>query len=436
MSKLGRREFMGASAAGLATAAAIRSAKARTVAPSDRLGAGFIGLGRQGTFNMRKFLEYPDFRAVAVCDVYEPHLQRAKEETGAEAYRDFRQVLDRKDIDVVMIASPDHWHAAMTIMACDAGKDVYVEKPICVAVAEGRAMVEAARRNQRVVQVGTQQRSGLHFQEAVQLIRRGDLGKITAVRCWNFNNSTPDGIGNIPDSDPPADLDWDMWLGPAPKVPFNANKFGVFPDRWSSFRWFWDYAGGMMTDWGVHHLDIIQWAMNVEAPVAVSASGGKLGLHDDRETPDTLTATFEYPGFLCTYEYRECNSSRINEHGYGIEFYGSEGTLFLDRSGFRVTPQTFRRDDKDVARMYAMQYPDTNDDNHDHVGNLLECIRSRKRPISDIEIGHRSSSTCFLGNISVRTGHKVRWDAADESIPDDAEAASYLKREYRAPWKL
>ncbi|MEJ2081130.1 MAG: Gfo/Idh/MocA family oxidoreductase, partial [Acidobacteriota bacterium] len=153
MSKLGRREFMGASAAGLATAAAIRSAKAKTVAPSDQLGAGFIGLGRQGTFNMRKFLEYPDFRAVAVCDVYEPHLQRAKEETGAEAYRDFRRVLDRDDIDVVMIASPDHWHAAMAVMACDAGKDVYVEKPICVAVAEGRAMVEAARRNQRVVQV-------------------------------------------------------------------------------------------------------------------------------------------------------------------------------------------------------------------------------------------------------------------------------------------
>ena len=231
----------------------------------------------------------------------------------------------------------------MTVMACQAGKDVYVEKPTSVAIGEGRRMVEAARKYSRIVQVGTQQRSATHFQKAVELVRSGRLGQISMVRCWNVGNTAPEGIGNPPDSDPPADLDWDFWLGPAPKVPFNPNRFGVFPDVWSYFRYFWDYAGGMMTDWGVHLIDIVQWAMNVDAPQSVSTAGGKFALTDNRDTPDTILATYRYPGFIMTYENRSANGRQINAHGYGIEFYGTNGTLFVDRSGYDLAPEQQRR---------------------------------------------------------------------------------------------
>jgi predicted dehydrogenase len=435
---LGRRDFMKASAGGAVAASlveGVRPAGAR-VSPSEQVTLGIIGLGRQGAFNMRKFLEHPQCRVLAVCDVYQPHLERGREETGADAYRDFRHILDRRDIDVAVISTPDHWHAAQSVMACRAGKDVYVEKPTSLGVAEGRKMVEAARKYDRVVQVGTQQRSGRHFQAAVELVRAGELGEITAVRTWNFGNATPQGIGDPPDSEPPEGLDWDLWLGPAPQVPFNVNRFGVFPDRWSSFRWFWDYAGGMVTDWGVHLIDIVQWAMGVDAPTAVSASGGKFSLNDNRETPDTLTVLFEYPGFICTYENRECNNRAINEKGYGIEFYGTEGTLFVDRGGFEIVPQRRPRGDRSVPRMYAMQSENVNDNAHDHAGDFLECLRSRGRPISDIEIGHHSTAACLLANISYRTGRKVLWDAVNERIPGDPEADAMLNVPYREPWKL
>ena len=243
-----------------------------------------------------------------MCDVYGANLAKAAAlAPKAAQVKDFRAVLDDKDIDAVIIGTPDHWHALMTVMACQAGKDVYVEKPTSVAIAEGRKMVEAARKYNRVVQVGTQQRSAKHFQQAAKLVQDGGIGKVAAVRCWNVGNQSPDGIGNPPDGEPPADLDWDLWLGPAPKRPFNANRFGVVPTNFSYFRWFWDYAGGMMTDWGVHLIDIVQMAMKVDAPTSVSAVGGKFCLTDNRETPDTILASYQYPGFVMTYENRTTN---------------------------------------------------------------------------------------------------------------------------------
>ena len=336
----------------------------------------------------------------------------------------------------VIVSTPDHWHPLMTVMGCQAGKDVYVKKPASIAVVEGRKMVDAVRNHKRVVQVGTQQRSGTHFQHAVQLVQTGELGKISAVRTWNFGNSSPEGIGNPSDCDPPSGLDWDLWLGPAPAVPFNPNRFGVFEDKWSHFRYFWDYAGGMMTDWGVHLLDIVQWAMQADAPEKISASGGKFVLTDNRETPDTLTVTLQYSDFVCTYENRACNGRRINDRGYGIEFYGTEGTLFLDRSGFQITPENQRQGDRTVARMYAMQEENRNDHGRDHVRNFLDCVASRSTPVSDIEIGHRSTTTCLLGNISYRAGRQIKWDVASETIIDDPEAERWLEPDYRAPWRL
>ncbi|UCF37922.1 MAG: Gfo/Idh/MocA family oxidoreductase [Acidobacteriota bacterium] len=435
---IGRRDFLKTSSiAALAGAPAVGIARAGngTVAPSDQVTLGVIGMGRQGMYNMEVFLGHPECRVAAVCDVYKPHLDRAVEETKAQAYTDFRQILERQDIDAVVISTPDHWHPLMAVQACQAGKDVYVEKPISIAVAEGRAMVEAARRHGRIVQVGTQQRSGTHFQKAVQLVRAGELGRVTSVRTWNFGNSFPNGIGNPPDSDPPEGLDWDLWLGPAPKVPFNLNRFGV-GDRWSTFRYFWDYAGGMMTDWGVHLLDIVQWAMDVDAPQNVSASGAKFVLQDNRETPDTLTVTYEYPEFICTYENRDCNSYGVNGHGYGIEFYGTKGTMFLDRSGFEVIPQTRREEERRIPLMYAMQQSQSNHSNHDHTRDFLDCMKSRKEPISDIEIGHRSTTTCLLANISYLTGRRLVWDREKEQIVGDEEANKMLARRYRNPWSL
>lgn len=403
--------------------------------PNDRIVLGFIGTGRMGQSNLETFLQHADVEVAAVCDVYSPNLNAALKITKgkAKALKDFRRVLDMKEVQAVVVCSPDHWHPLQTILACQAGKDVYVEKPISVCLREGRHMVEAARTHQRVVQVGTQQRSGLHFQKAIELIRKGYIGKISFVRTWNYGNAFPEGIGNPPNSDPPQDLDWDFWLGPARNVPFNPNRFGVHPDRWSSFRWFWDYAGGMMTDWGVHLLDIVQWAMNVEAPQSVTAQGGKLYLQDNRETPDTLQVTYQYPGFVCVYENRECNQDGLNQHGYGISFHGTDGTLFIDRGGFQVLPE---RTEKGSDRCEALTEKNSNNHNQAHSRNFLDCVRSRKTPTSDIEIGHRSTSVAQLGNIALRSKSVVIWDGASEQIKGNKEASRYLSPKYRKPWKL
>lgn len=425
-----RREFIKRS---IATGLTMAGTSSAILGANDRIRVGVIGLGRQGRGVMKGFLKNSNVEVVALCDVYAPHLAAAMKDSkldAVETYKDFRKLLDRKDIDAVIVASPDHWHALHSVMACQAGKDVYVEKPISVTVTEGRKMVQAARKYNRIVQVGTQQRSGDHYQKAAQLIRSGQIGKVTFVRTWNYGNSAPVGIGNPPDSAAPDGLDWDMWLGPAPARPFNANRFGVFPDRWSSFRWFWDYAGGMMTDWGVHHLDIVQMVMGVDAPLAISSTGGKYALTDNRETPDTLMVTYEYPGFVCTFENRECNAQGIGGAGYGISFHGTDATLFINRELFEIIPEK----GKTIAE--PLKVKGTNSQGDDHIRNFLDCVKTRQTPTSDIEIGHRSTSTCLLGNVSLRSGRRIVWNAKTEQIEGDQTAARYLSREYRKPWKL
>src|SRR5580704_1035942 len=311
---------------------------------NDRISAGFIGMGKMGRDNLRWAMRQPNLVATAVCDVYDRNLKMAsdiaKGQAGgpARAMLDFREMLNDKSIDVVCIATPDHWHAYMTVEACKAGKDVYVEKPVATTIDEAGKMVEAARKYNRVVQAGTMQRSAIHFQKAVDLVRSGELGKVAFVRTWNYGHQGPEGMGNPPDTDAPAGLNWDQWLGPAPARRFNANRFGVDPeDRYfSTFRWFWDYAGGMMTDWGVHLLDIVQWAFEEAMPTSATASGGKFYLRDNRETPDTLQVTYEYPGFLAVYENRESNQQSMFDRGYGILFHGERATLFVDRSECRL----------------------------------------------------------------------------------------------------
>ena len=435
-----RRDFLrrAGSTVGAGIAMYGLSRSARVLGANDKVLVGVIGTGRMGMDNLEDFAKQPDVEIAAVCDVYRPNLDQALKATNgkAQTHKDFREILDRKDIDVVVVATPDHWHALPAVLACQAGKDVYVEKPICTVLEEGKHMVAAARKYNRVVQVGTQQRSGIHFQKAVEIVQDGMIGKVTFVRTWNYSNDYPKGIGNPADSDPPPTLDWDMWLGPSPKVPFNANRFGV-GDRWSTFRYFWDYAGGFMTDWGVHLIDIVQWAMKVDGPSVISAAGGKFCIEDNADTPDTLQVTYEYPGFMCTYENRWCNANSMYNRGYGIEFHGTEGTMFLDRGGFQVYPEKRQFEKKQVERTATMQMDSVNDSHVDHVRNFIDCVKSRKRPISDIEIGHRSTSTCLLGNVAYRSMEQIVWDVANQRISQgNADAKRLLGREYRAPWKL
>jgi len=438
--RISRRELI-ASGAALAFAAAAPNL-GRAAGANDTINVGVIGTGKMGRSNMDAFAAEPGVRIAAVCDCYRPNLDRALKSLAdsgkpkPKEYADFRKLLDDKEINVVIAASPDHWHPLHTVMACRAGKDVYVEKPVSVTVKEGRVMTDVARQTGRIVGVGTQQRSGEHFQRAVEIVRDGTLGKITKVSTWNYENEYPEGIGNPPDCDPPAGLDWDMWLGPAPKRPFNWNRFGVVDDgRWSSFRWFWDYAGGMMTDWGTHLLDIVLWAMNQKGPRTIAAGGGKLGLLDNRETPDTLAVIYEFDGFVCTYENRKCTRQSADGRGYGILFHGSEASLFIDRGGWSLDPETTSRGRETLFKIPPVKSGGS-EQHQTHVRSYLECVRTRKRFISDIEDGHLASTTPHLANIALRLGRKLAWDPARENFIGDAEADRMLAREYRAPWKL
>jgi predicted dehydrogenase len=437
-----RRDFL--KAAGAAFTTSLFTGNVRGA--NDRIRVAFIGTGRMGTDSMQTALKLPNIEVPIVCDVFQPNLEKAIAASArgadgqagvrspATGIADFREVLADKSIDAVNISTPDHWHAYITVEACKSGKDVYVEKPISVTVDEGRKMVQAARKYDRVVQVGTWQRSGLHFQKAVEIVSSGKLGKVTFVRTWNYGHQPKQGIGNPPDTDPPAGLDWNMWLGPAPSRPFNSNRFGVHPKEYSRFRWFWDYAGGMMTDWGIHLLDIVQMAFDENEPTTITGLGGKFYLQDDRETPDTLQITYEYPnGMIATYENREANSQSMFQHGYGILFHGTEGTLFVDRAGYQLVPE--RDSALQAAMTHDQEQKRENDALLDHWRNFLDCIKTRKRPISDIEVGHHSTTTAILGNVAYRSKLRLDWDAQRETTLQP-EARHMLQREYRKPWKL
>ncbi|MCW5981998.1 MAG: Gfo/Idh/MocA family oxidoreductase [Bryobacteraceae bacterium] len=421
-----RRDFLKTAGAAFTTSLFTGNVKGA----NDRLVGAVIGMGRMGMANLSFARKMENVSVKSVCDVYEPHLKQAVEATEGKArpVRDFREILGDKEVDFVCISTPDHWHAYMTVEACKAGKDVYVEKPICVTVEEGAQMVEAARKYNRVVQAGTMQRSGIHFQQAAEMVRRGDLGKVTVVHTWNYGNQSPEGIGNPADGDPPAELDWDMWLGPAPRRPFNKNRFGVDPKAFSHFRWFWDYAGGMMTDWGVHWLDIVQMAFDEAMPTAISASGGKMVLTDNRDTPDTIHVTYEYPGFIATYENRSGNAQSMFGKGGGILFHGARATLFVDRGGYKLVPEK----DAPLAEVEVKRF---NDSNTAHWENFMRCIKSRERPISDIETCQRSTTTCLLGNVALRSKLRIDWDSGKWTTAQ-ADARKFLSRESRDPWKI
>jgi predicted dehydrogenase len=346
--------------------------------------------------------------------------------------RDFRKVLEMPDLDAVIVATPDHWHPLCTVAACQAGKDVYVEKPLSVSIAEGRKMVDAARKYGRVVQMGTQQRSATHYAEAVDYVRSGKLGKVRLVRSWAYL----DWVGELPpvaDSEAPAAVDYDFWLGPAPERPFNKNRFHF------SFRWYWDYCGGLMTDWGAHMIDIANWAMGIKAPSSAVSVGGKFGFPGDAmETPDTQQVIWEFPEFSMIWEHAMGVGRGPESREHGVSFHGSNGVLVVDRTGWEVygetdglrRPREYRAPGVPRRNAGAEQYHLT------HVQNFVDCMRSRERPRSDVEIGHNSMIACHLGNIACRLGRHVKWDVEKEEMIGDPEAQKFVDREYRVPWKL
>ena len=388
--------------------------------PSDFIRVGFIGVGGQGNSNLKDLLK----NAVAVCDVDQTRTEAARQriETANKrpcaTFRDYRKLLEDKSIDAVVISTPDHWHALQAIHACQAGKDVYCEKPLTLFIAEGRALVDAVRRHKRVLQTGSMQRSDAKFRTACEYVRSGMIGKVRTVKVGlsSVNYESRAKPLSVPDSAPPPELDYEMWLGPAPARSYNKNRVHYL------FRFFWDYAGGQMTNWGAHHLDIAQWGLGMDAsgPVEIEGSGV---YHPDKlyETPQTFEARFKYADgteILC--------SGGTSKYKGGTTFEGENGTIFVSRGKLESTPSEILTQplDAKAVRLYASE---------DHHANWLECIKSRREPICNAEIGHRSATVCHLGNIAIRTGKKIIWNPQQERI-EEAALAGWVRRPYRAPW--
>ena len=395
------------------------------VPPSEKLVLGFIGVGGMGTGLINIFKEFPDVAIAAVCDVYEPHLRRAQSSAGGtpECFSDFRKVLDRADIDAVVIATPDHWHGITTIMACQAGKDVYCEKPLAHRIEEGRAMVTAAEKYKRITQMGNLIHAGENYHRVAEIVRSGVLGKISKTRVWMAADRS--GLGRPQDGPPPAGCDYDFWLGPAPTRSFNPNRFTF------NWRYFWDYGGGILTDFCCHIVDLVHWAMDVDAPQTVSAVGGRYALDDNCEVPDTLEVTYEYQKgnqkFLMVWSQTDASSHGLENKGLGIMFQGTDATLVADYGTYRIIPVKGHKIDeppKSLPRSVG------------HHREWLDAIKTRAQCSCHFGYGHRLTTVANLGNISLWTGEKLKWDPVKERIINHPDANQYLTKEYRKPWLL
>jgi predicted dehydrogenase len=411
------------------------------VPPSEKIRVGFIGLGGMGSGTLNGFLNHADVDVPIVCDVYATHAERARERIASvrgaapDLCSDFRRVLDRKDIDAVVVSTPDHWHALPSILACQAGKDVYCEKPLAYSIGESRAMLKAAQDNKRVTQMGTQIHAGENYRRVVEVVRSGALGKIHLARVWIANTRERDNnLGHPSDSEPPAGLDWDFWLGPAPKRAFNKNRF-LF-----NFRWFWDYAGGVISDMGCHIMDLVHWSMDATAPLSAMSAGQRYATDDNCETPDTQDVIYEYPGkdgkaaFNVVWSHMAANSHGFEGRGLGIAFYGSNGTVLADYGSYSVLAEKGRMDGFKEPEPYLPR-------SKGHHREFLDAIRSREHCSCDWSYGHRLTSAVLLGNVALKAGKKIRWDAERQMCVDsrgqpDGEGNQFLSREYRAPWKL
>lgn len=428
MSKIQRRVFM----MGAATAAAATG----QVSPNEKLVVAVIGLRGRGGHLLRGFAGMPQFEVAAICDVDTRLFDKAAAgvvERGGKRPRvetDFRRLLDDKSIDALVVGTPDHWHAIPTILGCQAGKHVYVEKPAGHNLRESQVMLKAARKYKRVVQVGIQSRSGRHFAEACEYIRSGAIGKVVFAKGWETARQKP--LPAAADGKPPEGVDYDMWLGPAPKRAFNSNRFH------GAWRWFFDYGTGDLGNDGVHRIDFARRGLEAgfaargqklpEWPTAVSASGGKYYFEDAQEWPDTLVVTWDYPGATLMYEMRVWSPNRLEGEEEGAIIYGDNGCVVIGNKEWR----SFGPKGEPGSGGKGSEAQE----DADHKLDFLQCIRDGKLPKCDIAIGHVASSMTHIGNIAWRVDRKLRFDAASQSFTGDAEANAMLTRTYRAPWVL
>jgi predicted dehydrogenase len=461
--KTTRRVFLGAAGAAVMTAASY----VRVLGANDRIGIGVIGFGLIGKQHITDLKKFKDIEMLGMCDAYKPRLEEGlayMESPNAKGFSDFQKMYENKDIQGVLVATPDHWHALHTILACQAGKDVYVEKPMTLFIDEGKWMIQAARKYNRIVVVGTQRRHGKGVLDSKKVVESGVLGKIHSIRWSSYRNIYP-GFGKTSVSDPPSGFDYEMWLGPAEKKPYTKHR-GIY-----HFRWFWDYSGGQMTNLGAHIIDQVLYVMNLKGPMLVSSIGGRYALEDDGETPDLQDAMWVFagpdgktPGFTMNAAIREANASRSipDAEARGQLYLGTKGTMVL-AGNWEVLPEMKGDPVNDIPRFsghptggpvysdikptpwieaskgkgmesdarYGFGGEDTLAMNKQ---DWLNSIRTRKRPFCEVEDGHRVSIACLLANMSLKLGRSIRWDPEKEQVIGDKEAAAMCVKPYRAPW--
>jgi len=458
-----RRKFIASTAtaaAGISVSSKILGAPfiAKRRNANDAIRMGFIGVGNRGSQLLALFKDNKDVEIAALCDAYKPYTTRDRSQVTQRylasgripkmgedlgnytQYDDFRKLLEDKDIDAVCIATPDHWHAIQTIQAMDAGKDVYCEKPLTIALNEGRAMVNAQKRTGQVCGVGLNRRGSSIYQELVKELQNDLIGKVTSARALRISNMYPNGIGQLNAEAPPKDFNWDMWLGPRAKRDYQYNIAPYY------FRWWKEYSS-QMGNWGVHYMDVIRWMIGETAPKAITAHGGKYAVNDDRNIPDTMEVIFEFDsGVMINFSIHEASGGGGIQGGE-VELSGVKGNLVANQNGYKVTPsrrgqfQTWEKliEPKEGKVKESEKHGDlgiSENSTSNLVRNFLDCVKSRKEPLCPLEEGHRSTSFAHLANIALEVGGRIEWDAEKERITNNEKANDLLEYEYRKPWKL
>ncbi len=429
------------------------------IGANEKIRMGFIGIGNRGSQLLRMFMNNPVCEVAALCDVYEPYAlrdngkvhpryieiqgERIPKMNGTfpkkpKIYSDYRKLLEDKDIDAVCIATPDHWHALNTVHAIQAGKDVYVEKPLTQTIFEGRKMVETQAASKQIVTVGLNRRGNKVYQKLASEIPNGKIGKVTLARALRISDMYPNGIGKFKPEPPPKDLNWDMWLGPRAFQPY---QYNISPYM---FRW-WSNYSSQMGNWGVHYMDAIRWLMGEVAPVAISAHGGKFVLDHDGDIPDTMEVIFEFAsGKIITFCISEGSGGETLPYGE-IEIRGTSGNLYADERGYRIVPAKRGQFQTWDPIIKAEEFKNTNpelgdgsssDSTSGMINNFLECVKTRQTPLCTLEDGHRSTSFAHLANIALATHERLKWDPVKERFLNSERANQMLHYEYRSPWKL
>ena len=406
--------------------------------PSNTIRLGAIGLKGIGWANTQSFKKHADAEVVAFADIDQNINTQRKEEfkklynEEVQLFSDYRKLLENKDIDAVLINTPDHWHTLQLLHTLEAGKHAYIEKPLANSIEECLLLEKAVAKYGKIVQVGQQQRSGQHFKDAIKWLHEGQLGKIRNVRCWIFNGNKGT-VLKVADEPVPQGVDYEAWLGPAPSRNFNKNHFHF------TFRWFWEYAGGLMTDWGVHLLDVALWGMKNPSPIAISAQGGKFAFPDDAmQTPDTLMASYQFKDFLLTWEHTIGIGRGPFDKGHGIAFYGENGTLLIDRMGWEVIPE-YKKDAQGLKTFRINPLPvqaATGDDRTEHTRNFLDAIKLGTSLACPVQIGSQAAIVAHLGNVAYRSGETIRWDSSNKKIISSLNAQKFGLANYRKPYSL